>query len=263
MIHISLYKKINKSKVQSQFQLEFDLGDIIGITGPSGKGKTTFLKVIAGLMDCEKGRIIFNDTVWLDTTSKVQLSPQKRNIGFVFQDYALFPNMNVIQNISFAQNEKFEKEELERLIDAFEIRSLLKQKVNTLSGGQKQRVAIARALVQLPHLLLMDEPFSALDFRVKQRVIDYIMHFQSKHHTPLLINTHQIHELEALTQHIYELNDFQLQLLDMDARIQEKAIVTQINIEERTMEVELDRRNYVLPLKKGVVLGEQIHISIE
>ncbi|WP_052444717.1 ATP-binding cassette domain-containing protein [Flammeovirga sp. OC4] len=263
MINISLHKKINKSKVQSQFQLEFDLGDIIGITGPSGKGKTTFLKVIAGLMDCEEGKIIFNDTIWLDTSSKIRLSPQERNIGFVFQDYALFPNMNVIQNIAFAQNGQFEKGELERLIDAFEIKSLLKQKVNTLSGGQKQRVAIARALVQLPHLLLMDEPFSALDFRVKQRVINYIKSFQCKYHTPILINTHQIHELEALTQHIYELNDFKLQLLDMDATIQVKAIVTKINIEERTMEVELDRRNYVLPLKKDIALGEQIQISID
>ncbi|NME71868.1 ATP-binding cassette domain-containing protein [Flammeovirga aprica] len=263
MISINLHKRIGGNKTESHFQLSFQSEDIIGITGPSGKGKTTFLKVIAGLVHCEKGEINFHDAVWLDQSSNIFLPPQKRNVGFIFQDYALFPNMTVIQNILFAKTDAFGEKELNKLIECFEIKPLLNQKVNTLSGGQKQRVAISRALVQLPNILLMDEPFSALDFRVKQKVIDYIKVYHQTFKIPLLINTHQIHELSVLTDKIYELNAEKLEVLESKKTAHHTGNVIRIDRQNQLMEVMVNNVHYTLPLKHNIEEGDSIQLSIE
>ncbi|KXX69197.1 ATP-binding cassette domain-containing protein [Flammeovirga sp. SJP92] len=262
MITISLHKKISENKVASHFQLEFTTGDIIGITGPSGKGKTTFLKVIAGLTECDEGEIVYNNNSWLNTSSKVFLPPSKRDIGFVFQDYALFPNMNVLQNIYFARKPIFDDHKLHQLLECFEIKALLDQKVNTLSGGQKQRVAIARALVQLPNILLMDEPFSALDFRIKEQVISYIKQYNLEYKIPIVINTHQIHELSALTNTVYELNAEKLVLLHQKEPTSMLGIVLKVNLENQSMEVEMNQQKFVIPLQKNIQEGDTIQLSI-
>jgi molybdate transport system ATP-binding protein len=140
--------------------------ELLCVFGHSGAGKTTLLRILAGLTKPDKGRIVFNNTVWFDSEKKINISPQMRNVGYMFQDYALFPNMTVERNISFAQREK-NKEEVDKLLELFDLRVLKNQHPAKLSGGQKQRVALARALAAKPNVLLLDEPLSALDFDMR------------------------------------------------------------------------------------------------
>jgi molybdate transport system ATP-binding protein len=140
--------------------------ELLCLFGHSGAGKTTLLRILAGLTKPDKGRIVFNGTVWFDSEKKINLPPQQRNVGYMFQDYALFPNMTVEKNICFAQKEK-NIEEVDKLLELFDLKILRNQHPDKLSGGQKQRVALARALAAKPNVLLLDEPLSALDFEMR------------------------------------------------------------------------------------------------
>ncbi|HEY4784945.1 MAG TPA: ABC transporter ATP-binding protein [Bacteroidales bacterium] len=136
--------------------------ELVALFGPSGAGKTTLLRILAGLIKPDKGRITVGSTVWFDSSGNIDLLPQKRNIGYMFQDYALFPNMTVEENIRFAHPSNNRKE-VRDLIETFGLAEFAKRKPSGLSGGQKQRVALARALARKPSLMLLDEPLSALD----------------------------------------------------------------------------------------------------
>ena len=134
--------------------------------GPSGCGKTTVLRCLAGLERPEEGAIRFGDQTWFDAASGAWLTPQQRDIGFVFQDYALFPHLSVADNIAYglsALSASEREARVQEIADRFELAKNLRQPPRQLSGGQQQRVALARALAQRPHLMLLDEPFSALD----------------------------------------------------------------------------------------------------
>ena len=150
--------------------LQISLGEYVSISGISGSGKTTFLRLISGLMQPKNGTICWGEQVWHDTKTKQCIPPQERNIGMVFQDYALFPNMNTLDNIIFACKEKVEKKYLQSILDTMGLNNYLSRYPHQLSGGQQQRVAIARALISKPALLLLDEPFSALDESLKKNV---------------------------------------------------------------------------------------------
>jgi len=143
---------------------DFESKSTIKVFGPSGSGKSTFLKILAGFIRPEYGFIKFDGNIWLDTSKKVYLLPQKRNIGFVFQEYALFPHMTVRQHLTYASKDKAW---IERLLVWGQLQTLSSHKPEFLSGGQQQRLAIIRALAIKPKLLLMDEPFSALDPEMK------------------------------------------------------------------------------------------------
>jgi molybdate transport system ATP-binding protein len=145
-----------------EVNIEIEEGELLCLFGKSGAGKTTILRMVAGLTTPVKGRIVYNDIVWFDSEKRINICPQRRNIGFMFQDYALFPNMCVEENIRFAQK-KLNKNDVDLLLAYFDLTTLRKQYPHQLSGGQKQRVALARALAAKPSLLLLDEPLSALD----------------------------------------------------------------------------------------------------
>ena len=134
--------------------------------GPSGSGKTTILRCIAGIETPDSGIIRFGSKIWYENPGRQFVPPQKRNIGFCFQDHALFPHLSVWNNIAYNLTD-LEKEVIEKRIAAmvkrFQLDNLKYRKAETLSGGEKQRVSLARALMRQPHLLLLDEPFSALD----------------------------------------------------------------------------------------------------
>ena len=128
--------------------------------GPSGGGKTTIIRMLAGLETPDEGQVIFGDEVWFDSARRINVTPQKRRLGYVFQDYNLFPHLNLLDNAAFAA---VDKKEVDELFELFKIGHLRKRKPHMVSGGERQRCAICQALARHPRLLLLDEPFSALD----------------------------------------------------------------------------------------------------
>ncbi|MDB5138129.1 MAG: potA [Mucilaginibacter sp.] len=197
MISINIEKRLKAYHGQQVLKIarQFEPGSITKIYGPSGAGKTTFLKVIAGFTHPEKGNITVHGVTWLDTASKINLPPQKRMAGFVFQDYALFPNMTVHEHLAYATNDK---QWIARLLVIGKLETLTSHKPQFLSGGQQQRLAILRALAIKPELLLMDEPFSALDPEMKVSLIDNLKIIFKEAGTTVLIVSHNPQELENL-----------------------------------------------------------------
>ena len=197
MISIDIQKKLKAYSGQQWLKVNRDFADgsITKIYGPSGAGKTTFLKVIAGLVQPEKGIIKVDDRVWVDTASKITLSPQDRRTGFVFQDYALFPNMTVQQHLEYASNDA---RWIQKLLTIGKLETLATHKPLYLSGGQQQRLAILRALAIKPQILLMDEPFSALDAAMKAALISELKVLFSELKATVFIVSHNPQELEGL-----------------------------------------------------------------
>lgn len=180
---------------------EVETQELMCLFGHSGAGKTTLLRIVAGLTKPDKGRIVFGNTVWFDSDKKINLPPQQRNVGLMFQDYALFPNMSVEKNISFAQKEK-DTDEVEKLLSLFDLQSLKKQKPAKLSGGQKQRVALARALAAKPSVLMLDEPLSALDWDMRVELQDEIIKAHLLLNTLTLLVSHDIREVKKLASSV-------------------------------------------------------------
>jgi len=198
MISVDIEKKLRAYKGQQVLKIaaQFPAGSITKIYGPSGSGKTTFLKIIAGLITPEKGKITVNDTVWLDTDDKLSLSPQERRTGFVFQNYALFPNMTVQQHLEYATDDP---QWINRLLTIGQLETFAEHKPEYLSGGQQQRLAILRAMAIKPKLLLMDEPFSALDPKMKSEIIAELKPLWAELEMTVLIVSHNPQELQGLT----------------------------------------------------------------
>ena len=146
--------------------LTVEQGETIALVGPSGAGKTTILRVVAGLLRPQSGRVSLGDAVLLDTERGVDLPAERRRVGYLFQEYALFPHLNVLGNVRFGANGSARVEEL---LDRFRIGHLARARVQQLSGGERQRVALARALARDPAVLLLDEPLSALDAHTRSR----------------------------------------------------------------------------------------------
>ncbi|WP_426939631.1 sulfate/molybdate ABC transporter ATP-binding protein [Campylobacter coli] len=206
MIKIDIKLPINTAKGKKQLELNTCLkaNEITAIFGESGAGKTTLLKIITGIIKPEFGRIEVEDELWLDTQKNINLSIQKRKIGFVFQDYALFPNMSVKENISYAATSKQKAEELLSLMN---LENLAKIYPKNLSGGQAQRVALARALAREPQILLLDEPLSALDFKMRSFLQDELVKILQHFKITTLLVSHDLAEIYKLSHRILELSD--------------------------------------------------------
>ncbi|HEB7662395.1 TPA: sulfate/molybdate ABC transporter ATP-binding protein [Campylobacter coli] len=206
MIKIDIKLPINTAKGKKQLELNTCLkaNEITAIFGESGAGKTTLLKIIAGLIKPEFGRIEVGDELWFDTQKNVNLAIQKRKIGFVFQDHALFPNMSVKENISYAATSKQKAEELLSLMN---LENLAKIYPKNLSGGQAQRVALARALAREPQILLLDEPLSALDFKMRSFLQDELVKILQHFKITTLLVSHDLAEIYKLSHRILELSD--------------------------------------------------------
>lgn len=205
MIKLDFSKTLNGSN--GEFVLEVNesiaLGSRVAFFGKSGAGKSTILKILAGLENIGRGKIIVNDEVWNDCS--FALPPQKRNIGFVFQDYCLFPNLSVLHNITYGKNTNMNV--AKELIEMMELEALCDYKPSKLSGGQAQRVALARALANSPKILLLDEPFSALDGGIKNKLLAEVLHLQKRFGFTLILVSHDIAEVYRLSQEVIVLNN--------------------------------------------------------
>ncbi len=183
---------------------------ITGILGASGSGKSTLLSLIAGLLKPQQGNIALNGETLCNTNSRIWIPPHQRHIGLVFQDGQLLPHLSVRNNLLYGyknitpQQRRFS---LDTVVDLLEIGQLLERKPAHLSGGEKQRVALGRAVLYSPELLLLDEPLSALDERLKQQILPFFLRIYDECKIPMMYVTHAFSELEFLTSQRFIVRD--------------------------------------------------------
>ena len=194
MLHLDIQKPLYGSQGKMTLDVRLDLkqGSFVVIMGESGSGKTTLLRVLAGL-EVSDGEIVVTGTSWRG------LAPQEREIGFVFQDYALFEHMSVEENLLYVREDKVL---CEKLLALTELSALASQNVRYLSGGQKQRVSLCRAMMNQPKILLMDEPLSALDDEMKKKLIEEIAKLHTHFGTTTLMVSHDANASYALADRI-------------------------------------------------------------
>jgi len=203
MIKIDIKKQLHGSAgdMNLDVNLEISKGDFVALSGLSGSGKTTLLRILAGLEEAA-GNIEVAGQTWLD--KNISLAPQKREIGFVFQDYALFPNMSVEQNLLYVKKDKNLANHLLKITGLDELKTRVP---NSLSGGQKQRVSLCRAMMNSPKLLLMDEPLSALDPSTRTKLQNEILTLHKEFNTTTIMVSHDPSEIYRLSNRVIVLNE--------------------------------------------------------
>jgi molybdate transport system ATP-binding protein len=181
-------------------ELRAEAGAPVALVGRSGSGKTSLLRAIAGLLSPRSGRVALGETVWLDTDRAIDLAPERRGCGFLFQDYALFPRMNAWRNVAYGIRGPRRERRSQALaaLDRFGVAGLAESRPGTISGGERQRVALARALAAQPPLLLLDEPLSALDSTTRREAIGELRAVFAETDTPVVLVTHSFEEAAAL-----------------------------------------------------------------
>lgn len=222
MLEIIIQKQLR------DFSLELNLTTPGGVTvlfGRSGMGKSMTLACVAGLATPDAGRIVVNGQTFFDSEASINLRPQQRRVGYVTQDYLLFPHLTVWQNVAFGLIEQT-RPERERIVQEalawLDLEALAQQRPRELSGGQQQRVALARALVIRPQVLLLDEPFSALDSPTRLRLRQDLLRLQQELAVPVLFVTHDLAEALLLGEQMAVVDNGRLLQLDTPANIRER-----------------------------------------
>lgn len=199
---LSVY--IEKELELFKLDIKFNIGkEVLAIQGASGSGKTTILNIIAGLLKADRSEIANGDVILESSNKKIYLPSRKRNVGYMFQNYGLFPHLNVEKNIKFAMKDN---ELYDILLDVLNLTDLLKRYPSDISGGEKQRVALLRTLVTKPKVLLMDEPFSALDTQLKEKLYPSFRELIKSLDIPVLIITHDNDEAKILADKIIHID---------------------------------------------------------
>jgi molybdate transport system ATP-binding protein len=207
-LSFQLEKAFRQAIEQPSFSLSLDSEVAPGITmlfGHSGSGKTTLLKCLAGLLPADRGRIELNGLALYDSRTRLNAPASDRQIGFVFQNLALFPHLSAEDNIAyglFRLGDPERRRRIDRVLDAFHIGHIKNRRPAAISGGEQQRVALARALVTEPRALLLDEPLSALDPAIKSLIMDDLLAWIAEHQIPVLYVTHSREEVFALGQSV-------------------------------------------------------------
>ena len=200
----NLKKSYDQTSILNGISLSIETGEIVSILGPSGSGKTTLLNCILGITDIDSGSVVFNGQ---DVTG---VSMEERGFNIVFQDYALFPNLNAYENITYGLKNKpgiSTQQEVNELIELLGLSQHLDKHIDQLSGGQKQRVALARTMVMKPKILLLDEPLSALDGVIKESIKEKIKTIAKEFHLTTIIVTHDPEEALTLSDRVLIMKD--------------------------------------------------------
>lgn len=219
MLSVQIQKRL------SSFDLSIDLNVPPGVTalfGPSGAGKSMTLTCIAGLAQPDAGRIALNDLTFFDSNARIDLSPQRRRVGYVTQDYLLFPHLSVGENVAFGlqgMSRTERQKTVDAMLDRVGLAGYIQRRPQELSGGQQQRVALARALVTQPRVLLLDEPFSALDAPTRALLRRDLLDLQRSLHLPVIFITHDFGEAYLLADRLAVLVEGRLLQCDSPAAI--------------------------------------------
>ena len=209
---MSLYVNIEKKFENFLLKINFECGnEILGILGASGCGKSLTLKCIAGIEKPDRGKIILDDVILFDSEKKINLPPQKRKTGYLFQNYALFPNMTVKENILCGLHNEKDKKIKEKIfnetLEILQLRELINHKPSQLSGGQAQRTALARILVNRPKILMLDEPFSALDSHLRLKLQMQLKDLLKNYGRGVLLVSHDRNEVYRMCNFIAAVDD--------------------------------------------------------
>ena len=202
-LSVEVVKQVNGFKLEVDWRLENELAVLFGY---SGAGKSLTLQLIAGLMDPDTGRITANGDVLFDSQKFINVPPQRRSLGYVFQDLALFPHMTVRQNIAYGGtglNRAARQERVGEMLEVFHLEALADKPPAEISGGQKQRVALARALIRRPRALLLDEPFSALDNPLRREMRQVLKQIHAEFTIPVILVTHDLLEATTLADTLF------------------------------------------------------------
>jgi len=208
MIKFHAYKLLQTAEGKMPLDVSFNLekGQLLSLYGKSGAGKTTILRILSGLANAEKSFIEIDNELWDDSEKKKHIAVEKRSIGFVFQDYALFPNLTVKENLEFALQKKGNSKIINELLELMELGQLQNNKPVNLSGGQQQRVALARAIARRPKILLLDEPLSALDDEMRFKLQDYIYKAHRYYKLTTILVSHHLPEIFRLSDKVIHLD---------------------------------------------------------
>jgi molybdate transport system ATP-binding protein len=208
-LQLCIKKEIKRGE-QSLFRLDLDIHANAGVTiifGPSGAGKSMTLRTIAGLETPDSGTIVIGDRVLFDSAKGINVAVQKRRVGYIFQDYALFPHMTARENILYGLSRTFSQKRVDELFDLLGIEHTRDRYPRVLSGGEKQRVAIGRALASDPAILLLDEPLSAIDEASRTRLLKELKELQQATGVPFVYVTHNSREAIEIGNYAFLLKD--------------------------------------------------------
>jgi molybdate transport system ATP-binding protein len=211
-LSVDIAKRLRSEQREFQLAVAFDSdADITILFGPSGAGKTLTLQAIAGLVRPDRGTVRVHDRTLFDGAKRIDLPARRRGVGFVFQDYALFPHLSVVQNVAFGRNRgwlnrRHVDPDVAMLLESFDLHGCAQAPPAQLSGGQRQRVALARTLAASPELLLLDEPFAALDAPLRSRVRADLLALQRRRGIPMVVITHDPDDVAALGGRVIHLD---------------------------------------------------------
>jgi molybdate transport system ATP-binding protein len=210
VIHLAFAMRLDQGAFTLDVADEAEV-EVLGLFGPSGSGKTSLLEVIAGLRTPGHGRVVVGGETLLDTAAGLDRPPHHRHVGYVAQDGALFPHLDVRRNVVYGRAAARRREiDVAHIGGTLDIAHLLDRRVRDLSGGERQRVAIARALVSSPRILLLDEPLTGVDRGRRDRILPYLLRIRRELHVPMVYVTHDARELAEIADRVLRLDEGRL-----------------------------------------------------
>ncbi|MFA5059403.1 MAG: ATP-binding cassette domain-containing protein [Candidatus Omnitrophota bacterium] len=221
MIKADIKKDLMTARGPMTLKVNFEVneGDLASFFGESGAGKTTILRIISGLADPDQGKIEVNNEIWFDSDKGINLGPQKRQVGFVFQNYSLFGHMTVRQNLEFALSDQKKRGPVDELLEIVHLKELQNQKPHQLSGGQQQRVALARAVLRKPKIFLLDEPFSCLDMDMRLKLQDSILNIYKRFKITTIFVSHSLPEIFKMSSKVFILENGEIKKQGIPAEV--------------------------------------------